>query len=83
MGVVVILLLALGLAFGEERKSRCEVKHDRCVFDCTNRFPLDTNKREGCELRCKLNLAVCESLNFIERTGKEIREFLEGFSSGG
>jgi hypothetical protein len=73
-------LLLTGLVLGGEVKNRCEVKLDRCLYDCANAYPFDDGKRKGCELRCRLNYALCESARAIDRVGKEVREFLEGFS---
>lgn len=77
-----VFLLIVGVALGEVRKDTCEAKHDRCVFDCTNAYPFEPTKREGCEMRCKLNLALCKSAQIINRAGKEVRDFLEGFTKG-
>ena len=81
--VWVVLLLIFGSALGGEVRGKCELRYDRCIYDCTNRYPFDQNRRTGCEIRCKLNYAVCESVQVIDRVGNEIREFLEGFSEGG
>ncbi|MDQ7039008.1 MAG: hypothetical protein Q9N26_07425 [Aquificota bacterium] len=81
--VWVVLFILFGFSFGEEVRGKCELRYDRCVYDCANRYPFDQNRRTGCEIRCKLNYAVCESVRVIDRAGKEIREFLEGFSEGG
>lgn len=79
----IAVFLASGLTLAGEVKDRCEVKYDRCIYDCVNRYPFDQNRRTGCEIRCKLNYAMCESVEVINRVGTQVREFLEGFTGGG
>jgi len=81
MRLALFLFLFASLSFGVKLPDRCEVKYRKCVFDCVQEFPLDKEKRGGCETRCKLDRGLCKTKETVEKLGKSVKEFLEGFFS--
>lgn len=81
MRPVLPLILIVSLSFSVELSDRCEIGYRKCVFDCAQEFPLDKERREGCETRCKLDKGLCKTRETMEKLGKSVKEFLEGFFS--
>lgn len=82
VGLLLVLILAFE-AFSSEVLDRCEIRHRKCVFDCTQKFPLDKEKRRGCRTRCDLEKGLCKVKKGVEGAVEDLKRFLEGFSEGG
>ncbi len=78
MWLVVFLLSSL--AFGAEIPNKCDIRYSKCIFDCVQKFPLDKEEREKCEMRCKLNKVLCKTGKIIDKFGRELKDFFEDFS---
>ena len=79
VGFLLFLLLA-SEAFSFKVLDRCEIDYRRCAFDCVQEFPLDKEKRKGCETRCKFDKVLCEVREGVKGTIDNLKRFLEGFS---
>ena len=77
--VLMVLLLSV-VSFGNALLSRCDIEYQRCMFNCVQEFPLDKDKRDGCELRCKLNKGACSAGEALEEVRNKLNKFWEGFS---
>ena len=81
VGLFLILVITLE-AFPLEVLDKCEVDHRKCLFNCTQRFPLDEEKRKGCIMRCDLEKGFCKAKKGVEGAMDRLKRFLEGFSGG-
>ncbi len=81
MVFLLFAVMLVGSVFGGEGKlSKCEVKYNRCIFNCAQSYPLNEKKRLGCETRCELEKGVCVAITESKAFIEEALEYLEGFS---
>ncbi len=77
---VALLLLMVGNLFAIELPDRCDIRYQKCVYDCIQEFPLDKEKRKGCELRCELGKGWCKTKSGAKKLTEGLRRMWEGFS---
>ncbi len=79
---LVLLLLLVALGVGEaEILSKCDAEYSRCAFHCTQKFPLDKKKWNGCMSRCDLDKKLCKAGKKLEEFKGEAEDFFKGFFS--
>ncbi|NPA41974.1 MAG: hypothetical protein GXO18_06845 [Aquificae bacterium] len=80
MRLLILLPLAVSVAFSIEKPDKCDINYNRCTYYCAEEFTLDKEKREGCELRCKLEKGVCKAVSTTKKVAREVLDYIEGFS---
>jgi hypothetical protein len=77
--LLVVLLLGLELSRAEPRVlDKCEINHNRCLFTCKIKFPVERDKYKGCKTRCKLEAGLCKTKEAL----RGVKDFWTGFKMG-
>ncbi len=79
---VAVLLLMVSVSIAQDLLSKCEVYYRRCTFDCTQRYPLQEQKRKGCMFRCEVDKGLCSVFSATKQIADRVKNFIEGFSQG-